>query len=152
MLGRMVATRPDDPAWSAVGSWLRQLREGRGWTLEEVAARKGPSGRPMIGSTRLAQVERAYHPVKNDRQTGLPQPGTLRGIEMALWIPLGRIDVLLEMARRDLGLPDPHTEPIVQPQLAGTRPRARAAGRRDIGPGEHPGEDDDAEPELTRSA
>lgn len=109
MLSRMVATRPDDEAWTDVGHWLRQLREARGWTLIDVASRRASNNRRLIGDTRLRQIERGYHP------DGFPQTPTLRAIELAEWIRPGRIDVLLDRARRALVLPDPLIEPIVQP-------------------------------------
>ncbi len=108
----MVATRPDDEAWAAVGRWLRDVREARGWTLIDVAGRRASNNRRLIGDTRLRQIEKAYHP------DGYPQTPTRRAIELALWIRPGRIDVMLEYAGRGLNLPDPRKEPIVQPEAA----------------------------------
>jgi hypothetical protein len=116
-------------AWQQVGAWLRVLREYRGWTLVNVAGRRNSAGRPLIGDTRLRQIEVGYHPVKADGQTGLPQPRTMRGIELALWIRPGRIDQLLSKARRGLDLPDVRYEPVIQPVEADELEHQRPAHR-----------------------
>src|SRR5690242_19729180 len=125
MLTLMVATRPDDEAWAAVGRWLRDLREGRGWRLIDVASRQASNGRNLIGDTRLRQIERCYH------RDGYPQTQTLRAVELALWIRPGRVDILLELAQRGLELPDPRIEPIVLPATREINPGQLPADPRD---------------------
>lgn len=88
-----------------MGDWLRDVREGRGWTLDQVGSRS--AGKSI--AVRLRQIERNYHPY------GLPISGTLRRVELAMWLQPGRLDTLIELATRGLALPDPFAEPIVQP-------------------------------------
>lgn len=118
MLARMVATRSDEAAWSIVGQWLRMAREARGWTLVDVSSgRASRRFRRLIGDTRLRQIEVGYHP------DGFPKTGTIRSVELSMLIRPGRLDLLLDMARRGLELPSPYNEPIFvvdeQPDAAG---------------------------------
>lgn len=131
MLTDMADTRPDDAArdqdprdqeddaWAQLGDWLRDVREARGWTLDEVGARA--PGRSV--SSRLRQIERNYHPY------GKPQTGTLRRIELGLWLRAGRLGTVLELAGRGLALPDPFGEPVVQPAPTSTVHPAASTSR-----------------------
>ena len=112
----MVKTKASDPAAREIGARVREVREGRALTQQEVARRAG------LAMDAMSRIENGYRK---------PRPSTLQRLATALDVAVERLTGATELGTRGLVLSSPPREGQNEgaPSGAGEGPAGESAGR-----------------------